>query len=299
MWTPEFSNFVAPARARPQGWRLVVGMAVIAAAYVLTFVLVVVAMTLVMGPAEGMAYLALIEDGGTPTLITLLLAMFAGPLVAAMVMARLLHRRAASTLFGPGLLRGFGLGVTVAVLTYIAVSLLLPAPFELVPNLEMSVFLSFLPVAIVALLIQTGAEEVVFRGYMQQQLAARWQSPWVWMVFPSVCFGLLHGDPTGGIDRLWLMIPPTLFGLVAADLTRVTGSIGVAWGLHFANNASAILFTALAGNLSGLALYRTPFGDEALSLSNPLVWQEMMITVILWAVARLWLARGQRGSTAG
>jgi DNA-directed RNA polymerase subunit RPC12/RpoP len=42
----------------------------------------------------------------------------------------------------------------------------------------------------VGVLIQTGAEEVLFRGYLQQQLAARFASPIAWMVLPSAIFAL-------------------------------------------------------------------------------------------------------------
>ncbi|MGB3407952.1 MAG: type II CAAX endopeptidase family protein [Jannaschia sp.] len=292
MWTPEFSRFVAPARAKPQVWRLIVGMLAIALAYVLAFFILLIGLVATLGFDDGMAYLALIETGGTPTLIVALLAMFAGPFLAAVLVVGLLHRRPAATLFGPGTLHGFGLGVATALLVYTVAWVALPEPFVPVANLPLNLWLSFLPAALVALAIQTGAEEVVFRGYMQQQLAARFQSPWIWMVVPALSFGMLHGDPTGGPEHLWMILPPTLFGLLAADLTRVTGTIGAAWGLHFANNCSAILFTALAGNLSGLALYRTPFGSEALSIDNPLIWQEMLVTIILWACLRLWVARG-------
>ncbi len=48
---------------------------------------------------------------------------------------------------------------------------------------------------------------------------------------------------------------------------------------------------SLDGNLSGLALFRTPFGADDLSIANPLVWQDMMTIVIVWACIRLWLAR--------
>lgn len=299
MWTPQFDRFVAPARARPQLWRLLAGFVLIAVSFVLGFLAVLAGLVATMGPGPAQDYLAsMAETGGTPTMVVLMLGLFAAPLLAAFLAARLLHGRSAATLFGPGLLRGFALAAAIAALVYTAVSLLLPAPFEVVPGLPLPLFLSFLPLALVVLLIQTGAEEVVFRGYLQTQLAARFRHPLVWMAVPALAFGLLHGDPGGGPDMLWLMLPATLFGLVAADLTRVTGSIGAAWGLHFLNNATAILLVSLDGNLSGLALYRTPFGADDLSLADPLLWQELTIGVIVWACIRLWLARGAAAPSA-
>ncbi|SDY34392.1 hypothetical protein SAMN05444004_101193 [Jannaschia faecimaris] len=291
MWTAEFDRFVAPARDKPQLWRTFVGMALIALGYVLGFVLVIIALFLTLGPGESQAYLATFATGGTPTLVVLFLSMFTLPFISAMVAVRLLHKRASRSLFGPHLIRDFITAIAIAASIYAVLSLILPLPFTPVPNAPLSLFLSFLPIALVAILIQTGAEELAFRGYLQQQLAARFQSPLVWMLIPSLAFGALHLDPTAGVDKAWIILPPTLFGLIAADLTRVTGSIGLAWGLHFLNNCSAILLMSLKGNLSGLALYTTPFGAEDLSLWDPLVWQEMAITVIVWACVRLWVVR--------
>ena len=291
MWTPVFERFVAPARVRPQLWRTIAGMALIAAGYVLGFVVVMIVVVTMLGPEEAMAYLGTFESGGTPTLVVAFLAMFAVPFLSAVLAARWLHGRRARSLFGRRVARDFATAVILAGAVNAVLAVALPLPFAPEPNAPLPLFLSFLPVALVAVAIQTGAEEVAFRGYLQQQLAARFRSPLVWMGIPSVAFGLLHVDPTAGWANAWTALPPMLFGLVAADLTRLTGSIGLAWGLHFLNNCLAILVLSLKGNLSGLALYVTPFEAGDISLFDALIWQEMAITVIIWAVVRLWLAR--------
>ncbi|WP_055083803.1 CPBP family intramembrane glutamic endopeptidase [Jannaschia donghaensis] len=291
MWTHQFDRFVAPARGKPQLWRGALGVALIALGYVAGFGLVIAALVVALGQDEATAYLATFETGGTPTLVVMFLAMFAVPLLAVIAAAKWLHQRSGRSLFGPHVLRDFVIACVIAALIYGILGLALPVPFVPVPNVPPSLFLSFLPVALVAIAIQTGAEELAFRGYLQQQLAARFRTPLVWMLVPSVAFGLLHVDPSAGWGQAWTALPPTLFGLIAADLTRITGSIGMAWGLHFLNNCSAILLISLKGNLSGLALYTTPFGAESLSLGDPLIWQEMLITVIVWVCLRLWLAR--------
>jgi membrane protease YdiL (CAAX protease family) len=137
--------------------------------------------------------------------------------------------------------------------------------------------MSFLPLALVGVLIQTGAEEVLFRGYMQQQLAARFSSPLMWMVLPSAIFAALHYQPEIMGDNTWLMMAAVfVFALLAADLTAVTGTIGAAWAMHFVNNALAILVVATDGPLSGLALYIAPIsparsasGRYSTSISRP------------------------------
>ncbi len=110
------------------------------------------------------------------------------------------------------------------------------------------------------------------------------------MALPALAFGALHYDPaSAGANAPWIVASATLFGLVAADLTRVTGSIGAAWGFHFVNNASAILLLSIDGSLSGLSLWTTPMPVGA--IPPVLLAQDMLFTVIVWACIRLWLAR--------
>ena len=84
------------------------------------------------------------------------------------------------------------------------------------------------------------------------------------------------------------------FGLCAADLTARTGSIGAAWGFHFANNVVAILVVSLSGTLSGLALYITPFAASDTETLVPLLLRDMATTVAIWAAIRFALAKTGR-----
>ena len=135
-------------------------------------------------------------------------------------------------------------------------------------------------------LLQTGAEELLFRGYLQSQLAARFSAKWVWLFVPSLLFGLLHYMPaeTAGPGLLYVA-STTLFGIIAADLTARTGSIGAAWGLHFANNCLAILVVVYLGAASGLGLYSAGTIEDALTLS-PLLLLDVGVLVLLWMVIR-------------
>jgi hypothetical protein len=88
-----------------------------------------------------------------------------------------------------------------------AVMALIPVPgATLLAETEDTLWASFLPLALVGVLVQTGAEEVLFRGYLQQQLAARFASPLAWMVLPSVIFALLHYQPELMGENAWLMV---------------------------------------------------------------------------------------------
>lgn len=292
MWTTAFDRFVAPARAAPQLWRLVAGVVVVALVWMAGVAAILGGVLAVYGEAALMALLEAFAQTDTPVAVLLLLATFAGMFAGPLLAVRWLHRRRGRSLFGPGLWRGFAAGAGIAAALIALAALVLPLPVDLVRNLPTAQFLGLLPLALAGLLLQTGAEEVLFRGYLQGQLAARFRSPLVWMALPALAFGALHYDPaSAGGNAGWVVASATLFGLIAADLTRVTGSIGAGWGLHFANNASAILVVSVDGSLSGLSLWTIPMPMS--TLPGIVIAQDMVFTVIVWASIRLWLARAR------
>ncbi|MDG4646886.1 CPBP family intramembrane metalloprotease [Roseibacterium sp. SDUM158017] len=285
--------FVAPARARPQLWRLALGLVLTAAIYGIGIAAVFLLVVAWSGMDGAQRWMQELSTTSGPTGTLLLLATFAGMALGPMAAARLLHRRKVSSLFGPlrRLWRQFLLALAICTGFY-AVTALIPTPaMTPLPNLELTLWASFLPLALVGVLIQTGAEEVLFRGYMQQQLAARFASPIAWMVLPSAIFAALHYQPDIMGDNTWLMMAAVfVFAVLAADLTAATGSIGAAWGLHFANNALAILVVATDGPLSGLALFVAPVSPSSEDI-RPLFYLDIATTIALWAAVRFAVTR--------
>ena len=299
MWTSRFDRMVAPARGAPALWRTALGLGLAAAAWFAALVGAMALVAALAGPADADAWVARILRAETPTGVLVLLATFAGMLGGVALAARLLHGRGLASLVGAGAGPPFAAAALICLGVAGTATLVLPRDFALVANTPPGLFASFLPAALAGLALQTGAEEVVFRGYLQTQLAARFRSPLVWMLVPSLLFGLAHLDPAGaGRTAIWIVAATTLFGLIAADLTRVTGNIGAAWGLHLANNALAVLVVSVDGPLSGLALWTTPFGLDRTEVLRPLVAQDMLVSVIVWACIRLWLARRDDGDAA-
>jgi len=214
--------------------------------------------------------------------------------LAPVAAARMLHGRGPGTLFGPRgrLLRDFGRAVLVVVVLYTFSLLALSQGMPPEPNLAPRLWATLLPLSVGLVLIQTGAEELIFRGYLMQQIAAR--VPWrlAYLVIPSVIFGALHYDPTTAGDNAWLIaLSATAFGLAAADLTYATGSLGAAWGLHFANNCAALLIVATKGTITGLALYVTPYAADDLEVTSTLVVMDLAGVVVIWGLLRWWLRR--------
>ena len=293
MFSVHFERFVAPARPKAQIWRTIVGLVAIAAIY-FVFVIAIFGLIWLFQQNESLTTAMEMAGAETPTGTVILLATFIGLGLGPILIVRLLHGRPAGTLFGRRtvVIRDFAKSAGVVFVIYTVLTLIWLLEFDAEPNLDLSIWLTFLPMALAGIVIQTGAEELVFRGYLQQQLAARFASPVVWLILPSLAFGAVHYDPTTAGANVWLvMAAAAAFGLVAADLTRVTGSLGAAWGFHFANNVIAILFISVKGSLPGLALYLTPYSIDDVTQLPWLVGADLATMVLAWWILRQILRR--------
>ena len=293
--TPAFDRFVAPARKRPQLWRLVAGIVLAIAIYVLWTVVVIVGAWFLFGrDTDPLIWAQALVEADSPEGTLVLLATFLGMALGPMAAARLLHGRRAGTLFGPRVrtLRDFvfAAGIVFAVLGSALV--LWAVEYDAVVNLPLSTWVMVLPLTLLGLLVQTGAEEVLFRGYMQSQLAARFRSPLVWLVVPSLLFGIVHFDAVTAGDNVWMVVgSASVFGLIAADLTARTGSIGAAWGFHFANNVMAIAIISTDGTITGLARWVTPYTLAEYDASAPAILLDVAMLVVAWWLVRRAVAR--------
>lgn len=278
-------TLVAPARAETALWRVLVGLALIFIGYALaTMALLYGLFVLDDGTVETMVSDA--PAGAIPTLA--LLVSFAGALPGVWLAARL-HKRSVRSLFGraPTLLLHFATALGLTAVVALPLVLLTLVVEDVARGLPLWLWAALLPVSLVAVLIQTGAEELVFRGYLQSQLAARFRSPLVWLVLPALIFGALHYAPMEqGANAPVVAGSAALFGLLAADLTARTGSIGAAWGLHFANNTSVLLLLSPEGALSGLSLYRLPFGTDAPIPPHLIALDAALLVLVWWLIRR-------------
>jgi membrane protease YdiL (CAAX protease family) len=276
-------------------WRLVLGCIVfIATLYALGYGYSVF-QAMVLNPNLDHVFRDDLANAGTPLAVIVLLFLFIFMIAALWVSLRIVHNRALMGLFGPKALAWSQFRkVMLAVLTLYAVLALLPVPEDLQMSRKMpfAVWLGWLAPALVALAIQVTAEEVVFRGYLQSQLAARFRSPIVWMGVPSILFALLHYGNSSDSSVGWLIVLwAGLFGLAAADLTARSGTLGPAIALHFMNNFSAILLAAPEGDFDGLALYSLGFSLSDYDLLLAWTPVEIMVLICSWLAARLALKR--------
>lgn len=272
--------YVAPLN--PQLWRLVVGMVVM----LLVYLAGMVAYGFVLVVWFDVNLDGLIA-GDSPLHLVLLLSSHVFMGLGAVVAAWWPGRHPILGLIGPlGAAQRDFWRVLVVMVPIIALMCLLMWAFDdsFTPNLALSQLLPWLPLAIVVLFIQVGAEELVFRGYIMGQLAARFARPLVWMILPSILFGMAHYDTDTYGNQAWIVCVATaVWAIVISDITARTGNLGAAIGLHFGNNFMPFILIGYVGNLDGLAL-----GTVVLDLTNlvTIAAQFVYIALIWFAVRR-------------
>lgn len=293
------SSFIHPARSVTHPRHITTVLAVfLAAFFVFPFVI-----TMFLPAGAQIAFF----EGDTPFGTLAQFGVFGLSAFVFVKALRRVHGRGFWSLIGPYQAAWFDLRrAAVAVgLVLIVVQIVLPwgAWGEPSQVRGLAVWLMLLPFAVAAILIQVTTEEIVFRGYLQQQLACLSANRWVWMAIPSCLFGLWHfwngNSPAEGIVyAFWA----TLLGIACADLTARTGTLGAAIGLHFATNFTAIMFIATEGwPMSGLALVLYPYQDpDILSAEIAevigiwLVYSLLMMSLsvlIVWLAARIAIKR--------
>ena len=286
--TPEFEHYIAPAKPRAEIWRTAVGLVSILAVY--------------FGIIIGLSYfiettlsLRVSDDdlnlNTRPSMIVGLLS-FGGAIIGVWLVLKLLHKRTFQSLLGnlSDLRKDFVVAATVVLAVNGSWMIVSSYLWGVVDNVPLITVLVFLPVGALLLLIQTGAEEFLFRGYLMQQLAARFRSPIIWFIAPALLFGIVHYDPASMGDVIWWIIAALcLSGLFWADLVRVTGNIGAAWGWHFMNNFLLLNFATIQGSMEGFAWKLTAFGTDDLTVWH--ILPDMIISVGVWFALRNLLAR--------
>jgi len=137
-------------------------------------------------------------------------------------------------------------------------------------------------VALAGILIQTFAEEFIFRGYLTQGLMLALKKPLPTAVVSGLLFGALH------IANGWPQaLNATIFGMVCALLAIRTGGLALSWGLHLANNYFGAVAVVSASDVfkgsPGLITQATP----------QLMWWDVFLGVLALVVVP-WLVFRRR-----
>ena len=284
--SPAFAAFIAPARPRCALWRTVLALVLVIAIGMALQLGAFAALRLAFGwPDEAAAAHLVTQD--RPWAVLVLLSGFLPIAAAALIVTRVVLWRSPRTLWGEGWTVDFLRAIlTMGLIT--AAVMLWPRDQDW-PRARMPVltWLAWLPLAILLIAGQTLAEELIFRGMMMQQLAARFpRQTAVWMLVPALVFGAAHYMPGMGAITPLSMGYAAIFGLLAADLVRRTGNLGAAWGMHLANNVTAIALFSSQDQLDGLALFKGTADPEAILAQPWLALPELLPVLAAWAILR-------------
>lgn len=290
--TENFEAYIAKARLYPQIWRIILGCLTGFAVFLIGTMVIVAVLSGFLGVENPYSYelVAALERGETPVHMAIVLATFIPMALGAIAMAAW-HWRGLADLLGTRhrfvelFFKCAGI-IFATTAVYFAISMVIGGP-DLISHHSLKTWLGFLPWALPLLFVQITAEELVFRGYLQQQLAARFKGFFWWMILPSLVFALGHYKPD--VDPLlavMIIFATLLFGVIAADLTRLTGSLAAAMGLHFANNFFSLLVIGVPGQLSGIALFHTPFDMENVDGIAGFLALDIGILILIWIIAR-------------
>lgn len=265
-----FAAYVARAGEGPNSLpRIALALALVVAVWVAGSMvvifggatLVMVAQRIVPGMPTLLTGLTIGEIVPTPTGLALQLLSIATIWPALWLALRLVHRRRLRGLLGAAdriSRRDFRRGLIVALIlgaVSIPLWLLVDSHIER-GGLSVAQWLAALLPFALCLLLQSSAEELLFRGYLPQALGHRFRSPWIWAALPALAFMLMHwnADASAWMNAAAL-ITVGGFGVAAAILAWRTGDLGAAMGMHFGNNLMAILVVGSAGPTGGAALY--------------------------------------------
>jgi membrane protease YdiL (CAAX protease family) len=182
-----------------------------------------------------------------------------------------------------------GMGLAVG---YLAAGMVLSAFSGSTPqrsNLPIETWLLSLAPLVVLIFLQSAGEELFFRGYLTQQLAARVRHPLVWGLLPSLGFGLAHASNGGGdlMFGAYYIVAATMLGLVMTATVWRTGGLSTAMGFHFVNNIGALLMVSVAGSSPPVSLFLISLPDALGSAPADLLMLGLLLAFVLSPYAPL------------
>ncbi len=284
--TPSDRFFAAAATGSTQWWRWVLGTIAVIGMFLGIVLVVTQACT-----SSALAFICHNEIHGVSVLLEYGLRYLhhAAALVGVWLVARLLHKKTLTqvTTGRTSFDYGRALLAALALLCVASVVLLL---YRLIPGVEVTFqarsLREFLPLVLAVLIfvsIQSGAEEVFFRGYILQGLSLLTRNKLVLAIGTAFLFTVPHLVTSSDLNVIEIVIlslvlmPP---GILLAVMTLLDGGIELAVGYHAMQNifnklvlnlevgraSSSSLFAADADQAAVLTIYFVHICGLALAL---------------------------------
>lgn len=257
---------------------------------------VIAALLLLVGPLLALPLVVLFDDYDTSTLgqTVVQLAGFVPLLVGTLLMVRWLHGRpgwSVGSRSGRPDLRHMGLGFIGGLLPTTAVVLVAGACGLVSVHWVGTDWLRWCGFALVVtplVLVQTSAEEVLFRGYLTQfthRLVTRAYLP---VLVPSVVFAALHiGNVAQFGGGAAAMLPYLISALLYGWAAYRSGSLWIAIGLHWQNNISSVLLIGTPQDvLATVAPFELPMPPLTTVTLLTLTTALATLAVVEWTLRR-------------
>lgn len=274
---------------------------------VLVFAFFIIGQVLTLLPVKvlGLASRETIET--YPTILFLIIGAFAMAALIFTLWLRYFERRSWASV-GLGIsqdtrrnyLRGFGLGLLMAATVVGVVQLLGGYTIEAELDLQLR-DLGPIFILMLAFMLQSGTEELVFRGWMLARIAARY-GLWAGVIGNSVLFALMHVDTDAlaalGLVGIILFVSATLlFSIFLSLLVIRERSIWGAAAWHASWNWMFITWFGLP--TTGIELGLVPLVSDLMPVPEAAVWltggtdgpEGSVLTPIVLALGCLWLIR--------
>jgi membrane protease YdiL (CAAX protease family) len=295
-----FRRWVDLARSYAQLWRTGLGIAIIVGSWIVwtlavgTFAVGVglttpEALETILGQANSrISWFETVMATGVA------FATFLGIWIGVWLAARLLHKRSLSSVIAHDRqirLGQFATGMMIA-LIYLTVSLSVGYFSGVTPvrtDLAIDRWLLSLAPLIALLFVQTAGEELFFRGYLVQQLAAKAPHPIVWGFLPSFLFGLAHANNVPGDPQfaVYYVFAATMLGLVMTAMVWRTGGLAVAMGFHLVNNIGALLTVGVEGVTPPISPFVLDYGEMLGSAPTDIFILGLLLAFVLSPFAPL------------
>ncbi len=139
-------------------------------------------------------------------------------------------------------------------------------------------------VCVVLMPIQTGTEELIFRGYLVQGLSQVFKNGIFPLIITSVLFGLVHMTNPEAKAYGWMTMLPyySVFGFFLGAIALLDEGLELPMGIHCANNLiSSLLVTSPNGVLKTDAIFVTTTENPGTEF---LTWTVMALLtfIIFW-----------------
>lgn len=147
---------------------------------------------------------------------------------------------------------------------------------NLIWNFDPNNFLFLLAICLFLVPIQTGFEELLFRGFLLQFTGQRFRKGIISILINGFVFGALHClNPEIQVLGWQALLFYVISGCFAAILTVMDDGVELAWGFHTANNFMGILLVTNNWQV---------FQTDALFMdtSEPTMGYDVFISLFLW-----------------